>query len=134
MVTRFDKTTCRVLSDEAVKALSDLCAKHGIEVKAAGGKFQELSYTMKLEFTARAADGATQAQRDFEQYAHLFDLQADDFGKQFRAGTAILKIVGLRLNRSKYPVVGARVADGKQFLFTAESVRAQLRREVKSNG
>lgn len=68
----------------------------------------------------------TREKDTFVLYASTFGLTADDFGKTFRFRKNLYKIVGCRPKSFKYPILGARVPDGKTFKFPADHVAKNL--------
>lgn len=75
----------------------------------------------------KAAEVEDTIERDmFKAYASTFGLTADDFGKTFRFRKNLYRIVGCRPKSFKYPILGARVPDGKTFKFPADHVAKNL--------
>jgi len=120
-----DRNKVKAIGDDVAAALQAVAAKHGMTVTVKGGVFTEGSFKPRVEFKTGDADRV-----EFEQYARAFGLTADMFGKTFAApGGARYRIVGLRLNSRKRPVLVQRL-DGKQFVFEVSAVVAALAREV----
>jgi hypothetical protein len=128
MIAKFDKATARVFQKEALAALKPLAEKYGVTVTEAGGLIEPTRFTAKFDFkTADAgAKAVEQAQTDFRQYAQLFDLLPEDYGKTFKHGNHTFTITGLKLGAPKYSLT-ARRSDGKLFKFRAEDIAKRLR-------
>ena len=62
----------------------------------------------------------------FTLHASAFGLTPDDFGRQFSFRKRLYKIVGCSPNSPRYPILGARVPDGKTFKFPADHVKKTL--------
>ncbi len=73
---------------------------------------------------AKAED--TKEADDFAAHAFMFGLQSGHFGKTFTFRKRAYKIVGIRPKSYKFPILGARVPDGKVFKFPVDTVTTNL--------
>lgn len=73
---------------------------------------------------AQVEGNATKDQ--FALFAPTFGLVADDFGRQFSFGKNLYKIVGCSPKSFKFPVLAARIPDGKTFKFKVDDVKKTL--------
>lgn len=120
-----NRDKARQISADVETALKAVAAKHGLTVTVRGGSFTEGSFKPRVEFKSGDAD-----RLEFERYAGAFGLTPEMFGKTFAApfsfGGARYRIIGLRLNSRKRPVLVERL-DGKQFCFEVAPVLAALK-------
>ncbi|RUP37977.1 MAG: hypothetical protein EKK63_13810 [Acinetobacter sp.] len=124
---RFDKINLRALRPELERALSDVCAKHGITATIGSGSFTDLECKFKLILNLEGSGEvkSTAKQADFERYAALYGLEPTDLGKTFIVGGNSYTITGLSPNRPKFPIDGIRY-DGRQFKFPVLTVKIAL--------
>ena len=126
---KFDKLSVSIIHDEAVKILQERLAECGITVEAAGGKYDDHEYTMKLKLSTTNESGQSQAAIDFTRYAHQYLLQADQLGSVFTHKGMKYRITGLKPNRRTYPIETKCIRGmntGKDWFFTAAIVRSLL--------
>lgn len=122
-----DRTRAAILAAEIETALRPLAAKHGLQIKARGGRFDATTYTAKIE-CSELQDGVAQTpeRRDFASMAAMFGLKPEHLDATFDRGGETFKIVGLSAGRRRYPVATERVRDGKAFKFPANTVARAL--------
>jgi len=128
---QFDRSTCRVLHEVAVEAVSAKLKELGhtdLVVRQAGGNYTSTSFTAKLEFAVKGADGQamTREAQAFKQNAAFFRLRPEWLGREFTSRGVRYRITGLNPNAPKYPVMGERLRDGRAFKFPASAVRAAM--------
>jgi len=115
-----ERSKAKKLAGELEKALAPLAAKYGLTVSVTGGVIGQFAFRPRVEFTE--ADGARKL---FETYATAFGLKTTDFGRTFVTAGRQYKIVGLKLNAAKRPVLAERT-DGKTYMFPTSAIRAAL--------
>ena len=88
--------------------------------------FTESNITLKVEVSLVGKNGEvkTKDAEYFKTYAILCGLQSEDLGKIFHSNGHAYKIVGLKTNSGKYPVIAER-EDGKKFKFGLEYIKLQ---------
>lgn len=128
MINSFDKTACRLLAEEAEKALRAVAERHGLAFAYKGGNFSNTTFVLKGEFAVRSEGGEAQTREvaDFRRYASMFGLQAEDFGKAFASNGRSFKISGLRPSAPKYNLIATDLETGKAFKFVASVIAAKL--------
>ncbi len=113
-----DKKLATIIQNEAAAALLAIAEKHGMTVKPHGGTLADISMILKFEFKTADSDAIKGAEkREFEQYASLFGLEADDYGATFFANGQTFTLVALDLKRRKFPII-VENAQGKRSCFT----------------
>lgn len=113
----------------AADALQTLCNHHAFADDAPEFNEGGVGYiAVKLVNEAiKIANVESNAEKDqFALFAPTFGLVANDFGRQFRFQKNLYKIVGCSPKSFKYPILGARVPDGKTFKFQAVDVIQKL--------
>ncbi len=122
-----NRTKCKKLAKEIEAALQPLAAKHGLQIVAKGGKFDDTTYTAKIECSELNGDVAQTPERAaFTTQAQTFGLKPELLDTTFEHRGQVFKIVGLRPNAPRYPVVAMRMSDGKRYKFAADAVALLL--------
>ncbi len=123
-ITKFDRATCRLLSQEIEAALKAVAQKHGVAIKAGSGSFADTTFKLKVEVSVISASGVAQSSvvTDFEQHAKFLGLQESDLGKSFLFRGTSYTICGLKLSGRKYPIL-AKNKNGKVYKFQVSDVR-----------
>lgn len=113
-----------------MKACIAAAEVHGLTVE--GGELSDIdlrhSFTIGFRVGIPQADGAIYSSDKamFEVLAAHFGLEPSDYGRTFRAGGDLHRIVGINPNRPKYPISTERVSDGRGFKMPAENVALYL--------
>jgi hypothetical protein len=146
---RFTRDSIRALRPRLQAALDPVAKELGIQIKAGNAAYDPDggTATVKVEMAVIGPDGtvARPEARVFQQLARLLGLQEDDLGKQFSHGGTKFRITGCAARSQKFPILAARVTDGKVFKFPVEAVArglgrpysgtpADLRREAEQEG
>jgi hypothetical protein len=127
---RIDKPFLKKFTKEAQRVLEDLAATYGIDsVTYKGGSYDANGGNATLKFEIAAPDPTTgetlsaEAQ-EFKALAHVYGLNPEDLGTEFKVRGTVYKITGLKNSRPKYPISAIRVSDGKAFKFPAATVKS----------
>lgn len=117
---------CERLRRDMMKACLTVAETHGLTVE--GGELSDIdlrhSFNIGFRVGIPMADGAIYStdKAVFEVLAPHFGLEPSDYGRTFRSGGDLHRIVGINPNRPKYPVSTERVSDGRGFKMPAENV------------
>lgn len=124
MIKVFDKTTCRLLSQEIDKALADVAIRHGLTVRPAGGQFSETTFTAKVELRLAQSNPASQEaeQNEFARYCVFYGLEPKHYGMKLVTTRGEMTLVGFEIKRPKFPIK-VRDSAGKLRLFTADVIK-----------
>ena len=135
MITKFDRSTVRGLQAAVEAALKSVADKHGIGALMGSTKFNSGAVTFKVEMAVKSAGGVleTQDARDYRRFAPLKGLPADTLGKTFTHRGERFTIIGWRYRARRAPVLTKRCSDGKQFVFSDDTVRLLLKRDHASD-
>ena len=121
---------CDRLRRDMMKACLAVAETHGLTVE--GGELSDIdlrhSFNIGFRVGIPMEDGAIYSpdKAMFEVLAPHFGLEASDYGRTFRSGGDLHRIVGINPNRPKYPVSTERVSDGRGFKMPAENVAMYL--------
>ena len=123
---------CDRLRKDLMKACLAVAERHGLTVE--GGELSDIdlhhSFNIGFRVGIPQADGAIYSpdKAMFEVLAAHFGLEPSDYGRTFRTGGDLHRIVGINPNRPKYPISTERVSDGRGFKMQAENVAMYLQR------
>ena len=116
------KTSARGLAEQAESALQAVAERNGLTVKYKGGSYTGTTFTPKFEFAT--ADSAAVG---FARDATFIGLTPEDFGKEVKVEGRIIKIVGINLRASRYPVL-VEDRDGKVYKYNEGAILKVLGR------
>ena len=123
---------CDRLRRDMMKACLAVAETHGLTVE--GGELSDIdlrhSFNISFRVGIPVEDGAIYSpdKAMFEVLAAHFGLEPSDYGRTFRTGGDLHRIVGINPNRPKYPISTERVSDGRGFKMPAENVALYLQR------
>lgn len=115
-----DKNQYRLFMDEFKK----LALTMGCTLIEKGGTMNSAA-EMQIKFLLRVNDVAAvkASEKDvFDSLAHLYDLEVDDYRREFYAHGQHYALIGFQPNRPKFCVLGES-ADGKRLLFTRQILK-----------
>jgi hypothetical protein len=121
---------CDRLRRDMMKACLAVADTHGLTIE--GGELSDIdlrhSFNIGIRVGIPMEDGAIYSpdKAIFEVLAPHFGLEPSDYGRTFRSGGDLHRIVGINPNRPKYPVSTERVSDGRAFKMPAENVAMYL--------
>ncbi len=123
---------CERLRRELMTACQQVAETHGLTVEGGdlGGIDLRHGFDIAFRVGIPMEDGAIYSPEKamFEVLAPHFGLEPSDYGRTFRTGGDLHKIVGINPNRPKYPISTERVSDGRGFKMPAENVAMYLQR------
>ena len=123
---------CDRLRRDMMKACLAVAETHGLTVE--GGDLSDIdlhhSFSTGFRVGIPMEEGAIYSpdKAMFEVLAAHFGLEPSDYGRTFRTGGDLHRIVGINPNRPKYPISTERVSDGRGFKMPAENVALYLQR------
>ena len=130
--TGFDKKVCRELGVKVQAALKEVFKDSGFDIALAGGRFEDLEFTMKVKFTI--TDAEIKAHRDYREYAALdyTPFPPDMLDATFDYGRlGEVTVIGWLPNRPKMDIL-LRDSKGKEKVAPSESIiRAYERKFTK---
>lgn len=134
MFSSIDKQACLVIRTRAVEALEKVASDLGLNVNSNGGKFNDLAFSVKFEFSVKEnREGKSKAEVDLEKYSMMYGLPQGIFGKSFESMGALYKIINIRPNSRKYPIIAEDLANGRKFKFSAQRVKLLLDQQGDRN-
>lgn len=129
--TKIDRATLRLISAEAEKALQAVAEKFGVTITPgrsvySNGDTGALKFDMVIR--KETTDGRVLDIRavDFQRYAAEFGFEASDLDREFKSNGKTYRIVGLKPNSPRFPVLAQDVSTNKTYKFPAETVLFQL--------
>jgi hypothetical protein len=109
--------------------LAEVFARYGLKLTRNAATIWPDSGEVKFRCETSYLDAEDAAARDkhqWEQYACLYDVPVDAFGKVITVAGTEFKIVGLDGKARKSPIKLARVKDNKPFQCSADAIRRAL--------
>jgi hypothetical protein len=124
-ITSIDRAAARKLGAEAQLALQEVANKYGLTLTQKGGTYSPNASTVKFVFAVAGADKS-----DFESYAHLYGLNAEDHGAEFKMSGKTFRITGINPRAPKFAILIEDVKTGKGYKCPTDSVLRALGRPV----
>jgi len=113
------KEVAKLVEDTVADVLKD----QGITVRAAGGTFSELEYTMKLKLSTTNQNGEDQYVADFKRFGKTYGLKEEMLNSVVELGRGkFMKITGLDIGRRKNVIHVEDVKTGKKFLTDVDTI------------
>jgi hypothetical protein len=122
-ITKWTKPACSQVSAATIKELAGLAAELGLKVERTGGGTFDPdagTFAFKVQFTLADAEPE---RVEFERNCFSFDLKPEHYGAEFTNGARLFRLTGLHPRRSKWPVSGVCLKDGKSYKFRADVLR-----------
>ena len=131
-----DRSTVRMILEEAREALASVADKYGVvlERKHCTYSSTEIPVAFKFVVPERIEGGEAIDPKETEcrKYAQRFGLEPDDYGKLFKTYNGVYRVSGIKPRGKKYNVLGDHINSGKTYKFPASAVVDGLERH--SNG
>jgi hypothetical protein len=125
-VSSIDRSTAKQIGAACEEALLEVAEKFGLTVTVRGGSYDQTVGTFTPKIIFAEADAA---KNEFVQYASMFLLDADDFGKEFVCGGITFRVCGIKTRATKMPILATKVGTDKVYKFASEVVRKALHSE-----
>ena len=131
-ITEFDRVTCKQMRQEIDQALATVGQKYGLTIDGGNISFTGKKFTMRLTVSVldKTMPVGGKTANDFNLYCRQFGLEPSDMGRVFTNRGEAYKVVGLKPQSYKFPILGERY-DGKRFKFMAITVTKGLGKELK---
>lgn len=128
----FNSTSCKDLGEIVAQTLDNLGKELGIKFNYKGGNFSPTSFTFKIQADVMNTAGVNEAQlQQFGQFAAMFGLLPEDYGKTVKIKRSIFKIIGIAPSSWKYPILVENIANGKVWKYPASTIQLLLGRTPK---
>ena len=117
----------KLMRVEMQEALDNIGKRYGMAFEIGRITFDDNSIKASVEAVLTTAPGESKMAVDFRKHCFKHNLNPSDLGRTF-TNTRLERftIVGLKPRNRKYPIIGQRISDGKQFKFTSHAVRLGL--------
>lgn len=132
-ITKLDREKLALIEKAILAQLNETLGKDmGLGFRFTGGRFTDLSVSLKLEVSVSAGDGRVvdMDRVNFEKYAVMFGLKSEWLDCTFNSNGRTMKVVGLNPKRRKNAVLIVDVTTGKKFVTSPFA----LQMAVKTNG
>lgn len=118
-----DRAIAKLISADIEAALQPVAETHGLQIKSKGGRFDDTTYTAKIE-CSEISNGVAQTpkRREFISMCDAFGLKPEQLDATFKVRGETYRITGLAPSRQRYPVIAERVSDGKSYKMAADTV------------
>jgi hypothetical protein len=124
MMTLVSKEQAVVICDEIEQAVKEILAKHKMEIAKVRRKYgNALVFNLEaspINLNANGVNSGSIIAQTFLQYGkdYGFANPEEALGKTFKTKGRTFKLVGMNLNKSKFPVEAIDIATGESFGFT----------------
>jgi hypothetical protein len=126
-VSSIDRNTAKLIGAACEEALREVAEKYGLTVTVRGGSYDPNVGTFTPKIVFAEADAA---KNEFDMYAHLYMLNADDFGKEFVSRGHTYRVSGIKTRATKMPILATEVGTDKVYKFASEIVVKALHPET----
>ncbi len=117
-LTSIDRKSAIAFQQAAGLALKALAEEYGLKLAPSSARYSNSDITLKMKFSVADPQVVSQKQSDeFAEYAPLYGLTANDMGRSAHVSGKVMKLVGFRPNRPKFPIVLEDMS-GKSMLYT----------------
>lgn len=123
MLDKFDFNGFR---KDVEDALTEVAKKYDVNIKAAGIRYDAVSFDMTLKVAERVEGDEDGGQAKWNYYCYRYGLEPGDYGKEVVVDGERLKITGLQPSRQKYPIVVKRIRDNREMVYTLSSIKEAL--------
>jgi len=132
-ITQFNRVIIKEVAEDMKGAISSVAKKYGLVINYKGGRFSNISATVRFELNTVGTNGEvhSEATETFKRMAISYGFKESDLGANFQFQNELYTITGLTPRRHKFPISAKRVKDGKAFKFPINSVLAGLSRNFK---
>jgi hypothetical protein len=125
-INKIDRDALKVLRSAINAALESVGKEYGVKLSAANASYDASGMTghFKVEINTISGDGqvVTKEVSDFKKYHDLYNLKEEHLNAEFTVGREKYRIGGLLMNAKRFPILGIRVKDGRQFKFPESAV------------
>lgn len=139
-ITKIDRAACRVIDNEALKALEVVAKKLGLTLNVKGARFDPTGGTVEVKFEFKT-EGSDEG--NFSRYLIFADdnfgdntwLTAADYNAEILVKGVPYRLTGINPNKPKFRFNITRISDGKTFGYTTAGVKfalAQAKAKVKA--
>jgi len=131
-----DRSTIKKLHEDLEKAVAEVGQKYGLVTTTGTMRFGQRFFRVRVEGRAIEEVPPTSAapvvsqdammESDFRHYATMFGMKPEDLGKRITVDGKSVKIVGLKLQYHKYPII-VEGSQGGRYKLEAGKVVAALK-------
>lgn len=121
-ITKFDKPTAKQLGQDLEKLIQAWAAERGLKAEYRGGQLDGITFTAKIGLSISDPKLVEDAARtEFDRNCFILGLKPEHFGKTIMTSGGEIKLVGLAMGRTKYPL-RFQERDGTVRLYTLDIV------------
>ncbi len=122
-----DKKKIENIVEELLNLTKNIESKYNIKFDFKGGRISENNAIIKFGVNEKINGKILSKERvDFNTHAKRFGINKSWLDKKFIFQGDYYKVVGIKINSWKYPIVCERTSDGKKFKFTVENVKGRI--------
>ena len=129
-ITQFDPHNCRRLIDALDNAVAPVADAFGVHITHGGGSYLATNFRITLQAATKGENGEIISREviDFKELCGLYGLKPEDLGKTFSSYTGeVYKIIGLKSNSRKFPILVEKISNGKKYKLPETLVVRGLR-------
>lgn len=122
-----ERSKVKQFNQDVLKAVEKVYKSYGMQYNGSSTKYSDVSLELKLKFLINGENGESGDERLFKQYAFLYGVKDNDYGKTFTQGGRTFKLTGINPRAKKYPFVGQDVKTGSSYKFTRSAIVGNLK-------
>ncbi len=128
-ITKFTSSNLDAVHADVIKAMQEVCDKHGIAYKKGGTRYSDSTAKFSIELLAAAGEGAITADKGlYEKYASRKGLNPKAFGVEFEATDGNLYTVsGIKPKGKKYSLLAVAKSNDKQYGMPLDMLPAKIK-------
>ena len=122
MLKEFDRPSIKTLRKDIDNALKSVADKHGLSLQLGNIRFNEHSFTGKLEARVTENPGEPTMATDFKALSMSYGIPASYLHSIVTLNGKRYKIVGLKPRNRKYPIICEKTDNGKRYKFSSDAI------------
>ena len=121
-ITIIDRKTITSLRAQIEVRLAQLGEDLGMEFTLGKGTYSDEGFGHFSKLSIKVIGGTSEEELNFMSMAHLYGMEASDFGMEFTQRSDTYTLCGLKPQNRKFPFLAKKASDGKVYKFTEDGM------------
>ena len=122
----FTVTSVRQIRDDIENALSTIGKKYGMGFSLEKINYDDKSFTAKLSCLILSEKVKSIEEQEFIQFVessqNIYNLKRKHYKSHFKWDGKDFQLIGMKLNRQKYPIIAKHVKDGVMYKLPLKAI------------